>query len=132
MYIYHIMRVVLFLTPKIVRTWGFRFANEVTAEVIARTLTATSPRYQTIKELDRKIRDFALSPQILEAIRGGPGVDPRSVPLPASMLSYLLSNIGDISKSTPFPIRPLLEPTKTFSTRIPSSKLLCPSPRRRS
>jgi hypothetical protein len=132
MYIYHIMRVVLFLTPKIVHTWPFRFSNEVTAEVIARTLTATSPRYQTIKELDRKIRDFAPPPQMLEAIRGGPGVDPRSVPLPTSMLTYLLSNIGDISKSTPFPIRLLLEPSKTFSTRIPSSKLFCPSPHRRS
>ena len=89
-----------------------RFSNEVVAEIVARTLTATSPRYHTIKELDRKIRGFILSPPTLDAIRGGPGVDPRSVPLAASMLSYMLGVIGDISESMSFRIPPLLELSK--------------------
>jgi hypothetical protein len=83
----------------------FRFSNEVVADIIARTLTATPPRYHTIKELDRKIRDFVVPPQTIEAIRGGPGADLRSVPLAASMLSYMLKSIGDISKSIFFRIQ---------------------------
>ena len=92
----------------------FRFSNEVVSEMVARTLSATSPRYHTIKELDRKIRAFILPTQTLDAIRGGPGVDPRSVPLAASMLTYMLGAIGDISKSMFFRIPPLLELSKTF------------------
>jgi hypothetical protein len=100
MYITIMCFVLLLLTPMIVGVSVFRFANEGTAEIIARTLTATPPRYPTIRELDRKIREFPLPLQAVEAMRGGPGVDPRSVPLPASMLSYLLSNVQDVSEST--------------------------------
>ena len=124
--------VMLLLTPKIVATWMFRFSNEVVSEIVARTLTATSPRYHTIKELDRKIRAFILPPQTLEAIRGGPGVDPHSVPLAASMLTYMLGAIGDISESTSFWMPPLLELSNTFSALIPPSQPLRPSPHRRS
>jgi len=90
------------LTPGIVSVWMFRFSNEVVSEIVTRTLGATPPRYHTIKELDRKIRDFLLPPQTVEAIRGGPGADPRSIPLSASMLSYMLGVIGDVSKSMSF------------------------------
>jgi len=84
----------------LVSVWMFRFSSECVAEIVARTLSATSPRYSAIKELDRKIREFSPSSQALEAIRGGPGVDARSLPLPASMLAFMLSNISDISEST--------------------------------
>jgi hypothetical protein len=83
----------------------FRFSNEVVSEIVSRTLAASPPRYHTIKELDRKIRDFLLPPQTVEAIRGGPSADPRSVPLSASMLSYMLGVIGDISESMSFGIQ---------------------------
>ena len=123
--------VLLLLTPKIVSTWMFRFSNEVVSEMVARTLSATSPRYHTIKELDRKIRAFLLPPQTLDAIRGGPGVDPQSVPLSASMLTYMLGAIGDISKSMSFRIPPPLELSKPFSAPISPSQPLCPGPHRR-
>lgn len=82
-----------------VSVWGFRFGCECMAEVVARTLSATSPRYSTIKDLDRKIREFSISPEALDAIRGGPGVDPLSVPLSASMMAFLLGTLQEISKS---------------------------------
>ena len=91
------------LTWKIVSVWAFRFSRDGIAEVIARTLTATPPRYSTIKELDRKIREFYVTPDTLDLIRGGPGVDPQSVPLSASMLAYMLSTLQDVSKLSPLP-----------------------------
>ena len=69
------------------------------AEIIARTLTAIPPRYSTIKELDRKVHEFRVAPETLQAIRGGPGVDPKSVPITASMMAFMLSNIQDVGKS---------------------------------
>ena len=80
----------------------YRFGFEGIAEIIARTLTAASPRYSTIKELDRKIHEFRVSPETLQAIRGGPGVDPKSVPTPASMIAFMLSNIQDVGESGTF------------------------------
>ncbi len=78
--------------------WVFRFSCEGTAEIVARTLIATPPRYSTIKELDRRIRELSFPPDVLEAIRGGPGADPMSLPLPVSMTVFLLSTIQDVSK----------------------------------
>lgn len=75
---------------------GFRFACDGMAEIVARTLTATPPRYSVIKELDRKIGEIAFPPEALEAIRGGPGVDPLSIPLPASMTVFIFSTIQDV------------------------------------
>ncbi|KAH9053248.1 hypothetical protein EDB87DRAFT_1581148 [Lactarius vividus] len=74
----------------------FRFGFEGPAEIVARTLTATPPRYSTIQELDRKVHEFRVPLETVQAIRGGPGVDPRSVPIPASMTAFLLSNIQDV------------------------------------
>lgn len=68
------------------------------ADVVARTLTATSPRYSIIKDLDRKIHEFSVSPETVDLIRGGPGVDPASVPLPISMMAFLVMTIQDTSK----------------------------------
>lgn len=77
----------------------YRFGFEGISEIISRTLTATSPRYSTIKELDRKVHEFRVLPEILQAIRGGPGVDPKSVPTRESMIAFMLSNIQDVGKS---------------------------------
>jgi hypothetical protein len=77
-------------------SWGFLFAHEVMADIIARTLTATPPRYSIIKELDRKIHEFSVSPETVDLVRGGPGVDPLSVPLPASMMAFLLATLHDV------------------------------------
>jgi hypothetical protein len=84
---------------EIVSSWGFLFAYEVMADIIARTLTATPPRYSTIKDLDRKIHEYAVSPETVDLIRGGPGVDPLSVPLPASMMAFMLATLHDVRKS---------------------------------
>ncbi|KAH9017995.1 fungal-specific transcription factor domain-containing protein [Lactarius hengduanensis] len=73
----------------------FRFGFEGLAEIAARTLAASPPRYSTVQELDLKVQEFRVPPETLQAIRGGPGVDPRSVPIPASMAAFLLSNIQD-------------------------------------
>jgi hypothetical protein len=128
------MRFILLpLTRDIVSTWMFRFSNEVVSEIVARTLSATSPRYHTIKELDRKLRGFLLPPQTLDLIRGGPNVDPRSLPLSASMLTYMLGSIGDISKSMDVVSNPTAAGAKQkrLSALIPPSQPLCPSPHRR-
>ncbi|KZP16299.1 hypothetical protein FIBSPDRAFT_921010 [Athelia psychrophila] len=41
-------------------TWNIRFAIECVAEVAARVLTAETPSYTTVMELDRKVREFPL------------------------------------------------------------------------
>jgi hypothetical protein len=87
------------LTWDVVGVWMYRFGFEAVAEIISRTLTAASPRYSTIKELDRKVHEFRVTPETLQAIRGGPGVDPKSVPTPASMIAFMLSNIQDVGTS---------------------------------
>ncbi|KAF9266909.1 hypothetical protein L218DRAFT_956006 [Marasmius fiardii PR-910] len=44
--------------------WQFRFAAECVAEISARTLTAETPTYATIMDLDKKVREFPL-PDVL-------------------------------------------------------------------
>jgi hypothetical protein len=120
------------LTSKIVTVWGFRFACDGMAEIIARTLTATPPRYSTIRELDRRIGEFSFPPEALEAIRGGPGVDPLSIPLPASMTVFLLSTMQDVSKSSSLPDTTILRAKrKPSSLPVSPSQLLCPGSHRR-
>jgi hypothetical protein len=102
------------------------------ADVVARTLTATAPRYSIIKDLDRKIHEFSVSPETVDLIRGGPGVDPSSVPLPASMMAFLFMTVQDTSKLLSLPDTIALQAKqKTLSLVVSSSQLLCPGPRRR-
>ena len=68
------------------------------ADVAARTLIATPPRYSDILDLDRKVRDFAIPEEALAKLRGEPGTDPRSVPLSASMTSFVLSHTREVSE----------------------------------
>jgi len=48
------------LLSSVVGIWQFRFAGECVADVAARTLTAETPSYATIMELDKKVREFPL------------------------------------------------------------------------
>ena len=112
--------------------WGFRFACDGMAEIVARTLTATPPRYSTIKELDRRSGEFSVPAEALDSIRGGPGVDPLSIPLPASMTVFLLTTVQDVSKSSSLPDTTVLRAKrKPSSLPVSSSQLLCPGSRRR-
>ena len=66
------LRVILWVLDKIplrshllepfftVEIWQYRFAAECVAEVTSRILTAESPSYTTIMELDRKVREFPM------------------------------------------------------------------------
>ncbi len=65
------------------------------AEIVARTPTAT-PRYSAIT--DREVHEFCVTPETLQAMRGGPGVNPRSVPVPASMIKFISSNLQDVGE----------------------------------
>ncbi|KII94707.1 hypothetical protein PLICRDRAFT_188975 [Plicaturopsis crispa FD-325 SS-3] len=44
--------------------WKYMFAKEVLAPMTEKTLTAIPPKYETILELDRKIREWVLPPQL--------------------------------------------------------------------
>lgn len=102
------------------------------AEIIARTLTATPPRYSAIKELDRRIGEFFFPQEALDAIRGGPNVDPLSVPLPNSMLLFMFATMKDVSKSPSFPDTTILRAKQNlWSLSVSSSELFCSGPRRR-
>jgi hypothetical protein len=101
------------------------------ADVVARTLTATSPRYSIIKDLDRKIHEFSVSPETVDLIRGGPGVDPASVPLPVSMTAFIFLTVQDTSKLLSFldTIAVQAKQKNFLSLVVSSSQLLCPGPR---
>ncbi|KAI0057395.1 hypothetical protein BV25DRAFT_1831235 [Artomyces pyxidatus] len=77
-------------------TWGFRFAFECVADVAAHTLTATAPRYSEIMDLDRKIREFAIPSEAIDMLKGGPDVEPKNVPLSASMITFVLSHTREV------------------------------------
>jgi hypothetical protein len=40
--------------------WKYRFCKNILAEILEATLTAEPPSYQTILDLDRKVREFRL------------------------------------------------------------------------
>ncbi|KII94752.1 hypothetical protein PLICRDRAFT_96595 [Plicaturopsis crispa FD-325 SS-3] len=44
--------------------WRYMFAKEVLAPITEKTLTAVPPKYETILELDRKIRELMVPPQL--------------------------------------------------------------------
>ena len=41
-------------------TWYLQFTADIVADVVARTLTAETPNYATIMELDKKVREFPM------------------------------------------------------------------------
>ncbi|KAI0075317.1 hypothetical protein K474DRAFT_1664369 [Panus rudis PR-1116 ss-1] len=75
-------------------TWGFRFALQCVAEVASRTLTAETPSYETIMELDRKVRDFPIPAEaaaLLEDVKGPPDPDDEAS-VTISMVRFVLSH----------------------------------------
>ncbi len=88
------------LQIEIVGTWGFRFSLQCVSEVAARTLTAETPSYATIMELDRKVREFPIPPEavaLLEDFRSPQDGD-EPLPLSVSMTRFVLSHSREVSK----------------------------------
>jgi hypothetical protein len=81
-------------------SWGFRFAFECVAEVAAKTLAPSAPRYSEILDLDRRIREFAIPHDAVAMLRGN-APDVRDVPLAASMTLCVLSHTREVSMSLP-------------------------------
>ncbi len=82
-----------------VETWGFRFALTCVAEVAAKTLTAEAPAYETIMELDRKVREFPIPPDaaaLQEDLEGPSDSEPPS--LQDSMIRFVLSHSREVSE----------------------------------
>ncbi|KAI0358170.1 hypothetical protein OH77DRAFT_1421465 [Trametes cingulata] len=78
-------------------TWGFRFALQCVSEVASKTLTAEAPSYETIMELDRKVREFPIPPDaaaLLEDLESPPDSEP--LPLQESMIRFVLSHSREV------------------------------------
>ncbi|OBZ73746.1 putative transcriptional regulatory protein C1F7.11c [Grifola frondosa] len=77
--------------------WGFRFAVQCVAEVASRTLTAVAPSYDTIMDLDRKVREFPIPADavaLLEDLESPPDSEPP--PVEASMQRFVLSHSREV------------------------------------
>ncbi|KAI0367567.1 hypothetical protein BV20DRAFT_970326 [Pilatotrama ljubarskyi] len=78
-------------------TWGFRFALQCVSEVASKTLTSEAPSYETIMELDRKVREFPIPPDaaaLLEDLETPPDSEP--LPLQESMIRFVLSHSREV------------------------------------
>ncbi|RDX50893.1 hypothetical protein OH76DRAFT_370048 [Lentinus brumalis] len=77
--------------------WGFRFALTCVSEVAAKTLTAEAPPYETIMELDRKVREFPIPPDaaaMQEDLETPPDSEPP--PLQDSMIRFVLAHSREV------------------------------------
>lgn len=107
-------------------SWGFRFAMECVADVAARTLTAETPSYATIMELDRKVREFPI-PEDASAVAAStePMNDVHLSPALA-MMRCVLSHTREVGK-----YRSQCRSLSSYanicnSLAIHSSEFLCP------
>ncbi|CDO70135.1 hypothetical protein BN946_scf184783.g19 [Trametes cinnabarina] len=78
-------------------TWGFRFAMDCVSEVASKTLTAEAPSYETIMELDRKLREFPIpadAAAMQEDIQNPPDTEPPS--LQESMIRFVLAHSREV------------------------------------
>ncbi|KDQ62020.1 hypothetical protein JAAARDRAFT_123795 [Jaapia argillacea MUCL 33604] len=80
------------------QSWGYRFASECVAEVAARTLTAVTPSYTTIMELDHKVREFSI-PEAAATIAtfGAPSVGSERISTAGSMQRFLMAHTREIT-----------------------------------
>ncbi|PIL24842.1 transcription factor [Ganoderma sinense ZZ0214-1] len=78
-------------------TWGFRFALNCVAEVASKTLTAEAPSYETVMELDRKVREFPI-PADAAALQEDLEMPPDSEPPPLqeSMIRFVLAHSREV------------------------------------
>lgn len=81
----------------LVEVWQCRFAAECVADVTARTLTAEAPSYQTIMDLDRKVRDYPLP----EGLSNAPKND-----IGASFQRCVLEHIQETGTFLPLHLHP--------------------------
>ena len=83
-----------------VNTWGCRFAIQCVAEVAARALAAEPPTYATILELDRKVRDFPIPPEVVAILEDlkAPAEDEEPLPLTTSMERMVLSHCREVGE----------------------------------
>ena len=78
--------------------WKYEFTKEIFASVIELTLTAEAPQYQTILELDRKVREKTLYPHLNAFISPE---DEECTPS-VYMKRSLLGQYRTVSKAEPF------------------------------
>lgn len=75
--------------------WKYEFIKDIIGTVTELTLTAKVPQYQTVLELDRKIREKVLPPHLSGSFTG-PKADQCISPL-EYMRGYILSQIRSAS-----------------------------------
>ena len=78
--------------------WKYEFTEEIFASVIELTLTAAAPQYQTILELDRKVREKTLFPHLNAFINP----DDEECTPSVYMKRSLLGQYRTVSKAKPF------------------------------
>jgi hypothetical protein len=85
----------------VVLSWGCRFAFQCVSEVAQRALAAEPPSYDTIMELDRKVREFPVPPEVTAVVEGivSPSDDEEPIPLSTSMERFVMSNSREVGKS---------------------------------
>ncbi|KAI0085743.1 fungal-specific transcription factor domain-containing protein [Irpex rosettiformis] len=80
--------------------WNCRFALQCVSEVAQRALAAEPPSYAVIMELDRKVREFPVPPEVTAIAEGisTPSEDEEAVPLSTDMGRYVLSNCRELTR----------------------------------
>lgn len=74
-----------------------RFALECVAEVASRALAAEPPSYATIMALDRKVREFAVPPEVVAVVEEiKPPEDEEPVPMSVSFGRMVMSHFREI------------------------------------
>jgi hypothetical protein len=91
---------VLLIAWSLDSSWSYRFAAECLSDVARRTLTVTTPSYDTILELDRTIRDFPIPSKLSTPSteqRPPPPKDAR-VGIPEELQRFVLSHTKEVSE----------------------------------
>lgn len=66
------MLVLVNLLPSAAANWSYRFAKEIVIEVVFKTLVVAVPNYDSVMQLDNKIRKFSYP--VLEQSAGEDGI----------------------------------------------------------
>ncbi|GJE99289.1 fungal-specific transcription factor domain-containing protein [Phanerochaete sordida] len=78
--------------------WAPRFSLQIVAEVAERALAAEPPSYATIMELDRKVREFPVPPDVVAVVEDikAPEEEEEPLPLSVSMGKMVMSHCREI------------------------------------
>ena len=71
---------------------------ECVADVAARTLTAESPSYSTIMDLDRKVREFPIPEDASAVAASASPINDVSLSPSMAMMRCVLSHVREVSK----------------------------------